>query len=342
MGLAAASSAASLRKSMFRLSKKADQGLISISSQQFDQYVLGAPRTYSVVFLLTATNPRFGCEACDTIKTMMSQIAHAYQAQRYAGGSKSPKHQLFFATVDYDEKNERTFQELQIETIPKIMFVGPSKGPAIKASSFFDTLGDENQFFLETATDLVHDLVDFIQQRSGIELVGLDKKKRSGDAMGLQGNASSISSVEMGLIITLLFLSPIAYRFRYSPMLYFVIASLAFTACISGFMFNVLRSVPYFQVDSKGALKWMTQGTNNQLGAEGLLIGFCQAAVGVFFLLMNTQAIKMNNMALRNGLLALCLVVSWQLFGWCRTWFDVKIGGYNAGHVWDWTQAFNF
>ena len=67
-----------------------------------------APRDYSVVVLLTALEPRFGCELCRDFNPEWNLLAKSW-----VKGDRAGKSRLVFSTLDFvDGKN--TFQSVRI------------------------------------------------------------------------------------------------------------------------------------------------------------------------------------------------------------------------------------
>ena len=78
-----------------------------------------------MILFFTATDPQYGCPHCAEVKEVVARIAAGYQKMRYDIGSKKPKHQIFFAVVEYSAEIQTVLQGLQIRGIPKTAYQIP-------------------------------------------------------------------------------------------------------------------------------------------------------------------------------------------------------------------------
>lgn len=327
--------AASKRKWMFRRAKASS--LISPSANEVSTYLFETPRSYPVVLMLTATDPQFNCGPCVAVHEIMESIASGYQTQRYAKSSTTPRHQLFFVSLDYSQKYAPLFQEMGVNGVPRIMYIPPET--RVTAASLTKSLEGENTYDLNSRG--LDGLSTWIQQRSGIRLTVAVKQPQMSTAP-VRSSGTSGMSWQVTAVVCTIAASPVLYKFRRSPTMYFILFVGVYLWSISGAMYNHIRGMPWFKVDAQGRVTdWMTEGLNAQLGAEGLATGVVQTLAGIIVLLLNTVVVtKKMSPTLRNALVVGLVITVFFLFGLMRSWFGRKIGGYNDGYVWDWRSTF--
>jgi oligosaccharyltransferase complex subunit gamma len=88
-----------------------------------------APRDHASVVLLTAMDPKFGCNACHEFQPEWELIARSWQK-----GDRKGESRTVFAEVDF-MNGRNTFQSLGLQHAPVIVLYPPTVGLNAKASA---------------------------------------------------------------------------------------------------------------------------------------------------------------------------------------------------------------
>ncbi|VDK35625.1 unnamed protein product [Taenia asiatica] len=89
--------------------------LLPLNFEKYNEFLLRAPRNYSVVLMLTALSHRLAADE-------FAILSRSYLL------SKKDKHEIFFATADYDEDSE-IFTSLNQNTVPVFIHFPPTTSP---------------------------------------------------------------------------------------------------------------------------------------------------------------------------------------------------------------------
>jgi oligosaccharyltransferase complex subunit gamma len=322
---------------MLGKSSASEDGFISMSADQFDSYVLNNARTYSVLVYLTASDPQFNCQPCRELRSVIGQFSKAFEAER---AQKQTKNSLFFVELDYGTRTAPVFQALRLNTVPKILMI-ESNLKNLKVESLFEQIGSDGEFMLNQGFH-PSNLATWISKKSGVDAPNVQFGGGGGDHYDEEGGGGQhigggpVSGA--GFIVALLIVGlPIFYIKRRDPVVYFVIATAAFFFCISGGMFNIIRQVPFAEVDRRtGKTVYFSGGGQFQYASEGYIMGFLQILGGIIMVILNTFAVKSKNKTLRNALVVALGFGLWYLFSKIRELYQIKMPGYNHGHVWSW------
>jgi oligosaccharyltransferase complex subunit gamma len=88
-----------------------------------------APRDYASVILLTAMDPKFGCNSCHDFQSEWELISRSWQK-----GDRKGESRTIFAEVDF-MNGRNTFQSLGLQHAPVIFLYPPTEGINAKASA---------------------------------------------------------------------------------------------------------------------------------------------------------------------------------------------------------------
>ena len=82
------------------------------------------PRDYSLAILLTAIEPRFGCQACQDFQPEWEVLGRSWQK-----GDKKGEGRVLMGTLDFLD-GKGTFQQLGLQHAPILLYYGPGEeGP---------------------------------------------------------------------------------------------------------------------------------------------------------------------------------------------------------------------
>ena len=101
---------------------------LQLDDAQYSQ-LTRAPRDYSVAVLLTALEHRVGCALCQEFQPEWDLLGRTW-----AKGDKDALTRLIFGTLDFQD-GKATFQALQLQTAPVLLYFHPTVGPHAKVDS---------------------------------------------------------------------------------------------------------------------------------------------------------------------------------------------------------------
>jgi oligosaccharyltransferase complex subunit gamma len=284
----------------------------------------------------TASEEKFGCQPCRELRQLIGSISKAFKQ----GLSESQKKSVFFVEIDYKPNTAQIFQGLQMQQVPQVVLIDLSK-KTLTLDNFFDTLGSDGKFTFDQQFN-PQALVQWIATKSGVEApeTGGQYQGDGGGGGGGQIGGGPVSGA--GFLVSLLIVGvPVFYVQRRNPVVYFVIATMAFFFCISGGMFNIIRQVPFAEVDRNGKTSYFSGGGQFQYASEGYIMGGLQIAGGIFMVLMNTIGVKASDGYRRHVLTIAFAVALYLLFAKIRELYMIKMPGYNHGFVWNWMRVFD-
>jgi oligosaccharyltransferase complex subunit gamma len=118
------------KKESDRFTKSLSKGLpLKLTDSSFTS-LTKAPRDYSIAVLLTAIEPRFGCQACQDFQPDWEILGKSWQK-----GDKKGESRLLLGTLDFLD-GKQTFQQLGLQHAPVLMLFQPTTGPgAAKAGA---------------------------------------------------------------------------------------------------------------------------------------------------------------------------------------------------------------
>ncbi len=101
---------------------------LTLDDASYSQLTKG-PRDYSIAVLLTALEARVGCQLCREFQPEWDLLGKSW-----ARGDKSGESRLLFSTLDFID-GKGTFQALQLQTAPVLLFFHPTTGPNAKSDT---------------------------------------------------------------------------------------------------------------------------------------------------------------------------------------------------------------
>jgi len=269
-----------------------------------------APRDYSVVVLLTALEPRFGCQLCRDFQPEWELLAKSW-----TNGDKKGESRLLYGTLDFtDGKN--TFQSLSLQTAPVLLFFNPTTGPHAVADTsplrFDFTNGPQSAesihgWVSRQMADRPHPpIVRPINWVLWIAVI-----------TSILGGVTFISIIWQYLV-------PIIQNRN----LWAAISLILILLFTSGHMFNHIRKVPYVAGDGRGGISYFAGGFSNQFGLETQIIA---AIYG--FLSFATIALALRVPRISDPRIQQVTVLIWGgaiffMYSFLLSVFRMKNGGY--------------
>lgn len=110
--------------------------VIALTDYNFTKFVTERPRDYHAILMFTATGAKYQCGVCVKSLGSFEEIAAFYNRQ-YDFNSTSTENRIAFFKIEVDD-GRNIFNELQLETVPRLFFLPPvaTSAPKMKISKF--------------------------------------------------------------------------------------------------------------------------------------------------------------------------------------------------------------
>ncbi|CBY02227.1 hypothetical protein IAQ61_006813 [Plenodomus lingam] len=214
-----------------------------------------APRDYSVAVLLTALETRFGCVMCREFAPEWDLLGKSWMK-----GDKNGDTRLLFGTLDFgDGKN--TFQSLQLQTAPVLLFFPPTVGPNAKPD------GQPLRYDFSTGPIPAERLHAWISRQ-----LPADVAKPSISRPTNWVKIITLTTAVLGAITLIAVASPYVIPILQNRNLWAAISLIAVLLFTTGHMFNHIRKTPYVSGNGKGGISYFAGGFQNQLGIESQIM----------------------------------------------------------------------
>ncbi|KAF2858814.1 OST3/OST6 family protein [Piedraia hortae CBS 480.64] len=240
------------------------------------QKLVTAPRDYSVAVLLTALEPRIGCNLCSEFQPEWDMLA-----RQWTKGDSKSEGRLVFATLDFKD-GRATFQSLMLQTAPVLFLFHPTIGPNAKPDK------GPSQFDFTGGTDKAEPIHAWLSR----QLPNIPHPPFVRPPNYVK-TAFIVTSV-LGLFTFASVAGPYLLPLIQSRNLWAAVSIIAVLLFTSGHMFNHIRNVPYVAADGKGGISYFAGGFQSQFGLETQIIA---AIYGILSFSAISLAVKVPRMA---------------------------------------------
>ncbi|KAJ4992194.1 OST3 OST6 family protein [Stagonosporopsis vannaccii] len=234
-------------------------------------------RDFSVAVLLTALDARFGCVLCREFQPEWELLGKSWTK-----GDKDGQTRTLFGTLDFAD-GKTTFQSLQLQTAPVLLFFPPTVGPNAKVDAqpvrYDFTSGPQ-------AAEQIHAWIS----RQLPAAVPKPKISRPINWVKI----ISVTTAVLGAITAIAVAAPYILPLLQNRNLWAAFSLIAVLLFTSGHMFNHIRKTPYVQGDGKGGISYFAGGFSNQFGLESQIIA---AIYGVLAFATISLALKVPRIA---------------------------------------------
>ncbi|EEP80837.1 conserved hypothetical protein [Uncinocarpus reesii 1704] len=271
--------------------------------------IVSKPRDYHAAILLTAIEPRYGCQICRDLQPEWELLAKSWNKAAPYATTK-----LLFGTLDFDQ-GKAAFQQLMLQTAPVLLLFPPTIGQAAKLDSSplrYDFSGpvSADQLYAWMSRHLPEGpKPDIIRPINYSRILGT-------------------TTLILVLISVFTIASPYLLPILQNRNVWAAISLIAILLFTSGHMFNHIRKVPYVTGDGKGGISYFAGGFANQFGLESQIIA---AIYGLLSFTVIALAIKTPRIAEAKTQQATVIVWSLVLLGmysFLMSIFRTKSGGY--------------
>ncbi|CAK7271420.1 oligosaccharyl transferase subunit ost3/OST6 [Sporothrix epigloea] len=290
--------------------KQLSSAPVKIEDRGFQSLVAGSPRDYSSLILLTAMDPRYGCQLCREFQPEFDLLARSWTK-----GDKAGESRVIFATIDFTDGRE-TFQSLGLQTAPVLLFYPATAGPHASASpdyiryDFSNGPGPAEMVHHWLARHLpgrphppVNRPINWFAWVTGITML-------------------------LGSITALFVAWPYVLPIIQNRNIWAAISLISILLFTSGHMFNHIRRVPYVTGDGRGGVSYFAGGFQNQLGMESQIIG---ALYGILSFAAISLAVKVPRIVDKKTQQVVALLWGFVIFfvySFLLRIFRFKNGGY--------------
>ncbi|KAK8056471.1 dolichyl-diphosphooligosaccharide-protein glycotransferase [Apiospora rasikravindrae] len=289
-----------------------------------------SPRDYSVTVLLTAMDPRFGCQLCREFQPEWDLLAKSWLK-----GDKKAESRIIFSTLDFSDGRD-TFISVCSLFKPSIVrlgtntiilveppnrtsaavlppTIGPHAVPGVEGPIRFDftngpLLADQVHAWLSRhLPDRPHPAVkrpvNYVAWAVGVV-----------STLGIAGALAKAGP----------YILPIAQN-RNAWAAISLIGILMFT---SGHMFNQIRKVPYVAGDGRGGISYFSSGFQNQLGMETQIIAFIYGLLSFSAIALIMKVPRVADAKKQQVWVLLWSAILFLLYSFLLSIFRIKNGGY--------------
>ncbi|KAK9894104.1 hypothetical protein P389DRAFT_174114 [Cystobasidium minutum MCA 4210] len=237
------------RQSKFHSLADKNSGIVHLTSALYDELIQDTPsntRDYSVSIILTALNPKYGCQPCMQFDKEHKELARQWWNRKENKKDRVKQMRHVFAVLDF-EKGQEIFKRLGLSTAPLGQLFLPNSAQPIQY--------EFNKFGL-----LAEPFASFLSTHTGHPI----SFTRPVDYSRL----ASIISVLVAVITASIFFWRYVKVFVTSRWVWAVGSLLFILPNISGYMWVQIRKPPPMQVGPKGQINYIASGFSNQFGVE--------------------------------------------------------------------------
>ncbi|KAI9485387.1 MAG: hypothetical protein EXX96DRAFT_493725 [Benjaminiella poitrasii] len=221
-------------------------GVINLNSNSYDRFTEGK-RDYGLVVLLTALDSQFNCVPCREFDPEFALVAKGFQ-------NNKDRDNLFFGHLDF-RNGQAIFQKLKLMSAPNVYYFPPQKAGERKDYSKYD---------LARSGFSAENFAEFLRNESGLKVTV------SRPVNYLKLAAKIFLAVGAAAVLKLMyrhFAFIINHRNTWA-----VISILIILVMTSGYMWNRIRTPPYFMPGRNGEINYIASGFSSQFGVEPQIV----------------------------------------------------------------------
>ncbi|KAI2469469.1 hypothetical protein F4781DRAFT_394235 [Annulohypoxylon bovei var. microspora] len=267
------------------------------------------PRDYSAAILLTALEPRFGCQLCTDFQPEWEVLAKSWTR-----GDKNGESRLIFGTLDFAQGRD-TFIALGLQSAPVLLLFQPTTGP--HAATTIEAI--RYDFNGPQTAEKVHEWISrHLPDRPHPAV------SRPVDYIGWVVTIVSALGVLGVIFKSWSFILPVIQNRNVWAGLS-LIGILMFT---SGHMFNQIRKVPYVAGDGHGGISYFAGGFQNQYGLETQIVAFMYGILSFATISLAVKAPRTRDPKMQLAIVVVWGVIFVGMYSFLLSVFRVKNGGY--------------
>ncbi|RPB16552.1 hypothetical protein P167DRAFT_516630 [Morchella conica CCBAS932] len=287
---------------------KHEGGILQLTDSLYDDLTTG-PRNYTAVVLLTALEPRIGCQLCREFGPEYELLAKSWAAEH------APTDGLIFSELDF--ANARTtFQKLQLTTAPVLYLFPPSVGPSADPAHIDTPLRFEFNK-VQTKAEVVARFITMHTTHAPRVVRPFNWAK-----LGATAGAVIFALTALKLAF------PVVKPMLYSRNLWAAVSLIAILLFTSGHMFNHIRRVPYVANNGRGGISYVAGGFSNQFGLETQIVAVIYAILSFATISLAMKTPRIEDPARQKAAIVIWNVVLLVAFSFLMNLFKQKNGSY--------------
>jgi len=251
---------------------------------------LRAPRNYSLVFFVTTSDSQ--CQACHMVERPLLKVMSILRKDRVGDES------VFLYRIDISKEHNRDMlQQLQVQQLPAVVHVGPSR-ESISTSP-------DDHFRLSHSTLSAPYIVNWINSRARSNIY----IPQPIWLMFVQLLAGTSTIVALVTVLILIFGVMIVFHFQdpknsplRNPLTWFFVTLICFFLNQAGVVWDIIRNPPAIGIDhNSDEPQLIAHGNNQQYVFEGILIGAINTVIAVSFIGITVFTPKIKNQWIQRG-----------------------------------------
>lgn len=248
--------------------------VLQLTDDIFEPLLQGR-REHSIVVLLSSSSPQINCVLCREFEPEYHIVGNSWIKDHPDGFEDSDeeekKQNIYFFHAELSN-SKRFFSELQVSSIPKVLFFPPSD---VNLPNAWKKELSEYQFY---AGDHKRLLISWLQQATGHSFniyIPVNYSKIAVNAV----------ITFIGALIVKRFFTQVCTVLT-SRLLWSGLSIVAVLLFTSGYMFNQIRGVPYVLEQENGNVQYFAPGQQNQFAVETQIISFIYGILSVLFIVL--------------------------------------------------------
>jgi OST3 / OST6 family, transporter family len=249
-------------------------GVLSLTIDTFRKYVETAPRSYSLLVLLTA-DPSM-CKPCEVMRREFGDASAGYYK---ASQSVRSSHPVFFAELKLSLADQTFLAEYGIQHVPVLYHFGPAlknKYPSklvVPGPSSYDLQGQGIG---------ANPIKTFINARTRSKL----PVTRSNYQIPF---VSTVRTFLPAIFMTLaaIELTAIYLGWIYQPLFWFACVVVVYMYSVGGGHYSWIHDTAFAVVGQSGDMQYVADGSRNQYVAEGMFVSFTCSTISALIIAIN-------------------------------------------------------
>ncbi|KAJ9156003.1 Magnesium transporter protein 1 [Pleurostoma richardsiae] len=268
------------------------------------------PRDYSSGILLTAMDPRFGCQLCREFQPEWELLSKSWMK-----GDRKGESRMIFATLDFNDGRE-TFMSMGLQTAPVLLFFPATAGPHAVAAP--EPLRYDFTSGPQTAEQVRNWLARHLPDRPHPIV------KRPFDYLGWFTSITAFLGAATFTYVCWDYISLVLW----SRKIWAACSLIAILLFTSGQMFNHIRGVPYVAGDGRGGISYFAAGFQNQFGMETQLVAAMYGTLAFAIISLGVTAPRIADPKRQQLTILAWSGILFLMYGLLLSVFRIKNGGY--------------
>uniref|UniRef100_K3W587 Thioredoxin domain-containing protein n=1 Tax=Globisporangium ultimum (strain ATCC 200006 / CBS 805.95 / DAOM BR144) TaxID=431595 RepID=K3W587_GLOUD len=282
------------------LNGRVRDGVVPLTTELYEKYVLRPDRPYHLFLLFTAMADKYSCDVCKQIAPEYLVLGESYLSAKQVKVDTRDGLDVFFGIVDFDV-NQQVFGIYGFTSAPHVVYIGPDRTEDTgKRSPSKVQLSDSDLYNVYSGGKKAESINAFVKQKTGFDFV-IERSKAFLYAI----IAVSLVVIVISGKIILSNLDVLLAKLR-RKRLWMTVSLLFYGLSVSGMVYCIIREPPAFTTERNGKIKFFHPQGRSQFVVEGLIIGGYDVAAAGFMILLSQWAIYLQRPTLRYAAIAIC------------------------------------